>query len=236
MLARTAKPWLGAVACAALLWAAACGGMGSAAGGASTQGSYGAAQATTSATSAGSDGSYGGSSGAYGSYGASTGTAGGSPGTAVATNSAGAPASAAGTGSAATSTGASGAGTAGGKGAAATVHLASNAKLGMILADSSGATLYEYEADGVGRSVCTAACAQNWPPLTAAASPAGSGVTGTLATLKRADGTSQVTCNGEPLYRFAGDKQAGDTNGQGIAGKWYTVRADCAKVGEDSGS
>jgi predicted lipoprotein with Yx(FWY)xxD motif len=41
-------------------------------------------------------------------------------------------------------------------------------------------------------------------------------VTGTLGQLTRADGTSQVTYNGMPLYGWKNDTKAGDVTGQGI--------------------
>jgi predicted lipoprotein with Yx(FWY)xxD motif len=54
---------------------------------------------------------------------------------------------------------------------------------------------------------------------TAPAAPAGA--TGTFATFARPDGTMQVSYNGKPLYYFAKDTKAGDTNGQGVGGKWF---------------
>jgi len=96
--------------------------------------------------------------------------------------------------------------------------------LGTILVDSKGRTLYLFEADSAGMSACTGACTQSWPPLEAAGKPtAGSGAS---ASELAANGTTQVTYNGHPLYRFAGDQQPGDTNGQGVTafgGAWYVV-------------
>ncbi len=106
----------------------------------------------------------------------------------------------------------------------AAVQVAADAKLGNILTDSAGMTLYVFSKDTPGVSNCTGTCAQNWPPLTIAAGAppfAGTGVTGQMGVIQRSDGTYQVTYNGLPLYRFAKDMQPGDTNGQGMLnGAW----------------
>jgi predicted lipoprotein with Yx(FWY)xxD motif len=111
--------------------------------------------------------------------------------------------------------------TAGGPAAAtsATVLTASNATLGKtILVNSAGLTLYTYANDTSGSSNCTGSCASVWPPLTLTSGTptGGSGVTGTLATITRSDGTKQVTYNGKPLYTFASDGSAGKATGDGV--------------------
>jgi len=109
--------------------------------------------------------------------------------------------------------------------AGVTVNLA-DSSLGKILADASGKTLYAFAPDAADKSACTANCADNWPPLTGTAT-AGTGLDASkFTTLKRDDGSSQVVFNGHPLYYFAGDKAAGDTNGEGVGGKWYVIGAD----------
>jgi predicted lipoprotein with Yx(FWY)xxD motif len=109
--------------------------------------------------------------------------------------------------------------------------------VGSVLVDGSGRTLYMFERDTAGKSNCSGACAQNWPP--AASTTAGSGVAkGKLTTIKRSDGTSQAAYAGHPLYRFSGDQAAGDTNGQGqdaFGGKWYAVSATGSAVKSSSG-
>lgn len=97
--------------------------------------------------------------------------------------------------------------------------------LGSFLVDAQGRTLYLFLADTPTSSACSGGCAMNWPPLLTTGAPqAGEGVDASkLGILMRSDGTTQVTYNGHPLYYFAGDTQAGDTNGQGIGGKWYVV-------------
>ena len=101
-------------------------------------------------------------------------------------------------------------------------------KLGSVLVDGSGRTLYVFTADSNGKSACSGSCAENWPPLGSDAAPTlGTGLNAAdFATIARSDGSHQVTFHGMPLYYFAGDTAAGDTNGQGIGGKWYVVGAD----------
>jgi predicted lipoprotein with Yx(FWY)xxD motif len=108
-----------------------------------------------------------------------------------------------------------------------TVDLAKGS-LGPILIDSRGRTLYLWQADTGAKSTCTGACVSAWPPLVTTGKPtAGSGVRSSLlGTTKRANGTEQVTYNGHPLYRFAGDTASRQTNGQGSAGfgaLWYVL-------------
>jgi predicted lipoprotein with Yx(FWY)xxD motif len=104
--------------------------------------------------------------------------------------------------------------------AASTVATAANSALGKtILVNARGMTLYKYDQDTSGASNCTGSCATAWPPLTVTSgtSPTGgSGVTGTLATITRPDGTKQVTYNGAPLYTWKQDTKAGDVTGDGV--------------------
>ncbi|MFJ2954664.1 hypothetical protein [Streptomyces sp. NPDC087270] len=125
--------------------------------------------------------------------------------------------------------------------AAAGTHAADNAassssatvstksvKLGKILVDNKGMTLYLFQADKTSKSTCNGACATAWPPLTVTGKPTATGGAQSklLSTSKRSDGSMQVTYKGHPLYRFAGDKKSGQTNGQGLnnfGAKWYVV-------------
>ena len=114
-------------------------------------------------------------------------------------------------------------------GSKATVSLRKT-KLGMILVNSQGRTLYLFAKDRSGVSACTSRCAQYWPPLLSRAKPtAGPGVKASLVgQTKRTDGSMQVTYNRHPLYTFALDKQAGQTTGEGssnFGAKWYAVSA-----------
>jgi predicted lipoprotein with Yx(FWY)xxD motif len=109
---------------------------------------------------------------------------------------------------------------------------------GTFLVDSSGRSLYLFEADKGDKSTCNDACAAAWPPLTTTGAPtAGDGVQASLlGTSKRDDGTMEVTYNGHPLYYFAGDKSAGETKGQGVDGfgaEWYVVAPNGKKLEEE---
>jgi predicted lipoprotein with Yx(FWY)xxD motif len=99
-------------------------------------------------------------------------------------------------------------------------------RLGKILVDADGRTLYAFTKDKGDQSVCSGECASNWPALTGTAT-AGTGVQAALlSTSKQANGTTQVTYGGRPLYYFAGDAKPGDTNGQGVGNVWFAVTAD----------
>jgi predicted lipoprotein with Yx(FWY)xxD motif len=111
----------------------------------------------------------------------------------------------------------------------------SNSGLGKILVNSQGRTLYLFGKDSGTTSACTGACAGNWPPLRANGKPTlGTGADASLVgTIQRADGKPQVTYNGHPLYLFKGDKQPGDTNGEGLTafgGTWYVLSSSGNQV------
>lgn len=111
-------------------------------------------------------------------------------------------------------------------GPALTVDIANDAKLGGHLTGKDGMTLYVLTKDSPGTSTCADSCAATWPPFTLGTGEMvapGSGVTGTLGTLKRADGSMQVTYDNLPVYYFSGDSSAGDAKGQGNGGVWYVV-------------
>jgi predicted lipoprotein with Yx(FWY)xxD motif len=129
--------------------------------------------------------------------------------------------------------------TSGGPKAAAAVVELRGSKLGQILVDGKGRTLYLFEADKGGRSACDGACASAWPPYLSSGAPqAGSGVTGALlGSSPRGDGGgTQVTYHGHPLYYYAGDNQPGDTTGQGLnqfGAKWYVLASNGDKIDSD---
>ena len=121
--------------------------------------------------------------------------------------------------------------------ATGTVISVGTAKPGQVLVDSSGLTVYLFLADkGTGSSCNSASCMQYWPPvLTNGAPQAGAGANGSLlGTTTRADGTTQVTYAGHPLYRFINDKAAGDATGQAVnafGAPWYVVSPSGAQIG-----
>jgi predicted lipoprotein with Yx(FWY)xxD motif len=111
----------------------------------------------------------------------------------------------------------------------ATVSLRTT-KLGSILVNSRGHTLYLFAKDRNGKSACSGSCAKFWPPLLSQGKPtAGPGVKPSLiGTTRRSNGSRQVTYNRHPLYTFALDKLAGQTKGEGnfaFGAKWYAVSA-----------
>ena len=121
-----------------------------------------------------------------------------------------------------------------GSGTAVIVKHAS--KLGTILAvGSKKMTVYMFEGDKGATSSCSGACASVWPPVTStgAATAAGAAHSADLGTITRADGATQVTYKGHPLYFFAKDKDSGDAYGQGVKGfgsDWYVIAPSGSKV------
>lgn len=120
--------------------------------------------------------------------------------------------------------------------ATATVAVANNAKLGQILVDGSGRTLYLFQADKSTTSTCYGACAQYWPPLLTSGAPqAGSGANASLlGTTQRTDGTLEVTYGGHPLYYVVTDHNPGDATGQGLnnyGAPWNVVGPDGKQIG-----
>jgi predicted lipoprotein with Yx(FWY)xxD motif len=112
--------------------------------------------------------------------------------------------------------------------------------LGKILVDGQGRTLYLFEADKAGKSLCNGACASAWPPYLSDGAPqAGAGVANSLlATSVRVDdgGGAQVTYRGHPLYYYAGDDEPGDTTGQGLdqfGAKWFVLAPSGDKIDRD---
>ncbi|MFI6121996.1 hypothetical protein ACIBCU_19530 [Streptomyces sp. NPDC051064] len=119
--------------------------------------------------------------------------------------------------------------------APATVDTKSAGKLGSILVDDKGNTLYLFLADKKNKSNCKDACAKAWPPLlTKGAAKVGNGVDKKLLDVtKRSGGDEQVTYNGHPLYYYVGDTKHGQTNGQGLnqfGAEWYVLDVKGNKV------
>jgi predicted lipoprotein with Yx(FWY)xxD motif len=107
-----------------------------------------------------------------------------------------------------------------------------------VLTAPDGHTLYFFTPDTAGgKPTCTGGCASIWPALTATSPTEASGATGTLSVVN-----GQVVYNGHPLYEYSGDTAAGQTNGEGIMGKWYAATpalaagADTMPAGSPSSS
>src|ERR1700730_24881 len=107
-----------------------------------------------------------------------------------------------------------------------------------VLTNSKGLTVYWFVPDTSTTSKCTGSCATFWPPVTGPAT-AGSGVTGTLGTITRPDGTKQATYAGHPLYTFSGDTAPGQNKGNGLnasGGLWYEMTVSGSTPGAAAGA
>ncbi len=115
----------------------------------------------------------------------------------------------------------------------AVVDVSQNTNLGPILVDSKGLTLYIYMKDkqNSGESTCIANCTSVWPPFLTLGSPtSGIEIQGNLlGKITRADGSTQVTYNGWPLYYYSNDLKPGDTNSEGMQGVWFVITPDGTK-------
>ncbi len=96
-----------------------------------------------------------------------------------------------------------------------------------VLTNSKGLTLYSFAPDTPTTSKCYGSCAAYWPPAIGTAA-AGSGLPGKTGTIKRTDGSLQLTYNGHPLYTYIGDSAPGQANGNNLnlnGGLWHEVPA-----------
>jgi len=147
------------------------------------------------------------------SSGSSANTAGNTPAAAASSSSAAAPASS----------------------AAASGSTVSQRTIGgeQVLTNAQGMTLYWFAPDTSTTSKCTGSCATYWPPVKGPVT-AGSGVTGTLGTITRSDGTTQASYDGHPLYTYAADTAPGQNKGNGLnvsGGLWYEMTVSGATPG-----
>jgi predicted lipoprotein with Yx(FWY)xxD motif len=115
-----------------------------------------------------------------------------------------------------------------------------SSKLGRILVNSRGHTLYLFGKDRNGKSACSGKCAAFWPPLIASGKPraAAGAKASLLGTVRRADGRMQVTYKRHPLYTFAKDTKKGQTNGEELnafGAEWYAVSPAGNKIEKDGG-
>ncbi|TMR11565.1 hypothetical protein ETD86_35325 [Nonomuraea turkmeniaca] len=108
-------------------------------------------------------------------------------------------------------------------------------KIGKILVDGEGRTLYLFERDTEGKSTCYGGCAENWPPYLTDGEPTAEEGTKAdlLSTTNRKDGSEQVVYGKWPLYYYHEDKKPGDTFGHDIdefGAEWYALQADGKKA------
>ena len=131
--------------------------------------------------------------------------------------------------------------TTGGSSASAVIHTAAVTVKGqseMVLTNAQGMTLYYFTPDSATQSACTGACAQAWPPLLFAGSggpTSSTSLSGKLSAQTDANG-NQVEYNGHLLYTYSGDTAPGQTNGEGLLGKWFVATPTLALQGAGSTS
>jgi len=143
-------------------------------------------------------------------------------------------------GSSGGSTAASGGGTSSANAAAAAGGTVSSTSISgtTVLTDSAGRTLYWFVPDTSTTSKCTGSCATYWPPVKGPVT-AGSGVTGTLGTITRPDGSVQASYDGHPLYTYAADTGAGQAKGNGVnesGGVWHEMTVSGSVVAPAAGA
>ena len=99
--------------------------------------------------------------------------------------------------------------------------VAFNAQADTVLTNHEGMTLYTFDKDKQGVSTCYGGCAAQWPPLLVRE---GDQIKQDWSMVERKDGNQQWAYKGQPLYTWAGDNQAGDTNGDGVGGVWHVAK------------
>lgn len=110
-------------------------------------------------------------------------------------------------------------------------------KIGKVLTDSKGDTLYVYSKDMRGAaSTCTMTCAKEWPAVKGKPAAAmGVKFAGSLGSVKDMDGTIQATYDGYPLYTYAGDMAPGETSGNGAGGVWHVITGSLLTASSSGG-
>jgi predicted lipoprotein with Yx(FWY)xxD motif len=115
------------------------------------------------------------------------------------------------------------------KSGTAVLTVASVPKVGAVLVDGDGFTVYDFHKDKGTTSSCYSGCARVWPPVLSEGAPQASkgAMSSKLGTTKRKDGTTQVTYAGHPLYTYVTDRKPGEANGQDIdsfGAEWYALQ------------
>jgi predicted lipoprotein with Yx(FWY)xxD motif len=91
---------------------------------------------------------------------------------------------------------------------------------GGMMVDHKGMTVYTFDTDAGGKSMCNDECAKNWPPMMA---PAGAKAEGKWTVIKRDDGKMQYAYDGKPLYTFVKDEKPGEMKGDGMKDVWHVM-------------
>ncbi|MFF5701228.1 SCO0930 family lipoprotein [Streptomyces sp. NPDC012794] len=123
---------------------------------------------------------------------------------------------------------------AGQSGPAGQLQVRETANVGSGVTDGEGFTLYRFDKDTAKppKSNCEGDCAKAWPVVPADGASAGAGMDAALlGSVTRADGTTQLTVGGWPVYRYAKDAKAGDALGEGVGGTWHVLGPDGKPAG-----
>jgi predicted lipoprotein with Yx(FWY)xxD motif len=124
--------------------------------------------------------------------------------------------------------------TSGGTAASGSQVKTASTSVGTIMVNSAGHAIYWFAIDTPTKSNCTGSCATLWPPVTGpVTAAAGASLPGTFGTITRADGTTQATYMGHPLYTYAGDSSAGVVTGNGknlSGGFWWAMTPSGSKA------
>ncbi|HEY0699426.1 MAG TPA: SCO0930 family lipoprotein [Micromonospora sp.] len=114
-----------------------------------------------------------------------------------------------------------------------------NPRLGPVVVDGTGRTLYRFDEDSANpsKSTCTGGCAVAWPPVAAVDAGAVTSLDPKLlGRVRRDDGSEQLTLAGWPLYRYARDNAPGDVDGHGVNGTWFAAAPNGDRAGTADGS
>ena len=90
---------------------------------------------------------------------------------------------------------------------------------GGMLVGEKGMTLYVFDKDADGKSMCNGKCAENWPPLAAEGAASGD-----FSVITRDDGKKQYAYKGKPLYYWSKDQKPGDKTGDGFNNVWHVAK------------
>jgi predicted lipoprotein with Yx(FWY)xxD motif len=103
-------------------------------------------------------------------------------------------------------------------------------KVGTVLVDSKGRTLYMFVPDKQKKVTCVSACAAVWPPVKLAsgakATASGQAKASLLGSDANPAGGRVVTYNHWPLYTYVADTKPGQDKGQALnlnGGLWYVL-------------
>ena len=89
------------------------------------------------------------------------------------------------------------------------------------LTNAAGMTLYVFDRDAGGKSVCNGPCTVNWPPLLVVGD---GGAAGDWTIIVRDDGSKQWAFKGKPLYTWSKDAKPGDKSGDGVNSVWHVAK------------